>query len=148
MKVCKACDDAFLDQASLDVHECFPLGDYPSTVSLAEQANAVPDPKSNVGIKHDQDKPRTDLLDYTLIEGISKVLGFGAKKYDAHNWRKGISTSRLLGACLRHVFAFMGGQDNDPESGESHLYHAGCCLMFAAWMVKNRPDLDDRWKSE
>lgn len=99
------------------------------------------------GLKHDQDKPRTDLLDYTFIEGISRVLGFGAIKYAAHNWRKGIQVSRLLGACLRHVFAFMGGEDNDPESGLCHLYHAGCCLMFASWIMKNRPELDDRWKS-
>ena len=112
-----------------------------------------PRPTNNVtlsidsgGTKHDQGKPRTDLLDYTLIEGIAQVLGFGAKKYAADNWRKGIAVRRLLGAALRHTFAFLQGEDKDPESGLSHLYHAGCCLMFAAWMVQNRPDLDDRFK--
>lgn len=98
------------------------------------------------GIKKDAGKPRTDLLDYVFIEGISRVLGFGAEKYAEHNWRGGLKISRLLGACLRHVFAFLGGENNDPESGESHLYHAGCCLMFAAWMMKERPDLDDRYR--
>ena len=98
------------------------------------------------GTKHDAGKPRTDLLDYTFIEGISTVLGFGAIKYAEDNWRGGIKIRRLIGACLRHVFAFLQGQDNDPESGLSHLYHAGCCLMFAAWMLQNKPELDDRWK--
>lgn len=98
------------------------------------------------GTKHDQDKPRTDLLDYTFIEGVAKVLGFGAKKYAEDNWRKGISIRRLMGAALRHCFAFLQGENNDPESGLSHLYHAGCCLMFAAWMMQHRKDLDDRWK--
>lgn len=102
--------------------------------------------KSNVGTKHDSGKPRMELLDRDLIEEIAKVLTFGAQKYDAHNWRKGLVVSRLLGACLRHVFAFLAGEDNDPESGLSHLGHAGCCLMFAMWTVRHKPDLDDRWK--
>lgn len=99
------------------------------------------------GDKFDGGKPRLDLLDGELINEIGRVLEFGARKYAEQNWRKGIRVSRLLGACLRHVFAFLGGEDNDPESGLSHLGHAGCCLMFTLWTVRRRPDLDDRWRS-
>jgi hypothetical protein len=90
-----------------------------------------------------------ELLSHHFIEGVvSTVLAFGAKKYGEHNWRKGISQSRLIGAALRHTFAFLRGEDKDAESGLSHLYHAGCCLMFAAEMLHTRPDLDDRYKGE
>ena len=99
------------------------------------------------GKKHDQDKPRTDLFDNVFFLGVSRVLGFGARKYTANNWRKGIQISRLLGASLRHIFAFMHGEDLDSESGECHLFHAGCCLMFAARMWQDRPDMDDRYKA-
>ena len=99
------------------------------------------------GIKHDSEKPRMDLLSSSWVEGVSDVLTFGARKYDAHNWRKGLARSRLLGACLRHVFAYLRGEDCDPETGLLHLYHASCCLMFASELHFTRPDLDDRYKA-
>lgn len=99
------------------------------------------------GIKYDQDKPRVDLLDPLALEGLAAVLGFGAKKYAAHNWRGGISYSRLLGAALRHLFALLRGEDIDPESGLPHVDHLGCCWMFLSHMMKTRPDLDDRYKA-
>lgn len=98
------------------------------------------------GRKDDQEKIPLGLLSTSWIFGVGKVLGFGARKYAAHNWRNGIALSRLLGACLRHVLAFLGGEDSDPETGLSHLYHASCCLMFASEIHETRPDLDDRYK--
>lgn len=98
------------------------------------------------GLKFDTDKPRMELLDPEFLEEVAKVMTFGAKKYAAHNWRKGLEISRLLGACLRHVTAVVKGEDKDLESGCSHLAHATCCLMFAWWMLKYRTDLDDRYK--
>lgn len=98
------------------------------------------------GMKHDQEKVQLELLSATWLYGVGSVLSFGAKKYAAHNWRKGIQISRLLGATLRHVVAFLGGEDRDKESGLSHLYHASCCLMFASELHETRPDLDDRYK--
>lgn len=98
------------------------------------------------GVKHDGEKARVDLLDPVALEGLSAVLAFGAKKYAAHNWRGGLSYSRLLGAALRHTFAIMKGEDNDPESGLPHVDHLGCCWMFLSNMMKTRKDLDDRWK--
>lgn len=99
------------------------------------------------GLKYDQDKPRMDLLDPQALEGLANVLAFGASKYAAHNWRGGISYSRLLGASLRHTFAILRGEDVDSESGLPHVDHLGCCWMFLSNMMKTRPDLDDRWKA-
>lgn len=98
------------------------------------------------GLKYDQDKPRTDLLDPLALEGLAKVMGFGAKKYAAHNWRGGIAVSRLIGSVLRHTFAILRGEDNDPESGYPHVDHLGASWMMLSNMMKTRPDLDDRWK--
>lgn len=100
------------------------------------------------GIKHDQDKPRMDLLDAQALEGIAAVLTFGAKKYAAHNWRGGISNSRLVAALLRHVFSIMRGEYIDPESGLPHIDHVGCCWMFLSNNLKNRPDLNDLWGNQ
>jgi Domain of unknown function (DUF5664) len=105
-------------------------------------------PKMAGGMKHDQDKPQMELISSTWIEGVAAVLTFGAKKYAAHNWRKGIAQSRLLGATLRHLFAYSRGEDLDPETGLCHLYHASCCIMFASELRITHPELDDRWKQQ
>jgi hypothetical protein len=101
----------------------------------------------SAGVKHDQDKPKFDLLDSDALEGLAKVLTFGANKYAAHNWRSGLSYSRLIAAMLRHVFAILRGEYNDPESGLPHIDHVGCCWMFLSNHMKNRKDMDDLHKS-
>lgn len=97
------------------------------------------------GVKRDNGKPPLSLVDRHAIEEIGRVLAFGAQKYAAHNWRRGIAYSRLLDAALRHLYAFADGEDNDPESGLSHIAHAGCCVVFLLGMIRRRPDVDDRW---
>lgn len=104
--------------------------------------------KSNEADKFDDDKIPVELLSTVALNEIAKVLAFGAKKYDSHNWRKGMSHSRLLGASLRHIFAYLGGEDKDPESGLNHLAHAGCCIMFLLEYIKLDLGTDDRYKGE
>lgn len=97
------------------------------------------------GRKDDSEKVRMDLLDPYAMEQLAAVLTFGAKKYEAHNWRKGIVYSRLIAACLRHVLAFLGGQDRDEETGLPHMAHAMCCCMFILGLSRSGlKDLDDR----
>jgi hypothetical protein len=103
---------------------------------------------TTVAVKDDTEKSKVELLSPLWIMGVGQVLGFGAKKYCDHNWRKGLAVTRCLGAALRHIFAFLGGEDLDPESKQPHLLHASCSLMFAYELWKTRPDLDDRWKPE
>lgn len=100
------------------------------------------------GLKYDSEKPPMALLDPPFLEGVSRVLGFGAKKYAAHNWRGGIQYSRLISSLYRHLGAINSGEDIDSESGLPHVYHLGCNAMFLASMLETRPDLDDRWKAK
>lgn len=83
-------------------------------------------------IKADGGKARPDLLPFSALESVSQVLAFGAVKYGPHNWRRGngLAYSRLLGAALRHLFAFARREENDPETGLPHLAHAACCILF------------------
>ncbi len=97
------------------------------------------------GQKYDCGKVRMELLDPEAIEQLAKVLTFGANKYAAHNWRGGIAFSRLIAALLRHVFAFIRGEDRDPESGLPHIAHAMCCCMFLLGL-RARSEFDDRYK--
>lgn len=98
------------------------------------------------GTKFDAEKVRMDLLSSIALTETAKVMTFGAKKYDDHNWRKGIKSSRLIGALLRHINAYNGGQDKDPETGLSHVAHVMCCAMFILEQEVTKPELDDRYK--
>lgn len=100
------------------------------------------------GVKFDSAKPRVDLLDPLWLEEVAKVMTFGATKYAAHNWRKGIDFSRVIAALLRHCFAILRGEDIDPETGLLHSAHASCNLMFLTNFYKTHPELDDRYKHE
>lgn len=98
------------------------------------------------GKKLDAGKTPCELLPPIALLEVAKVLGFGAKKYDGWNWAKGLSYSRILGAILRHVFAYSCGEDKDPESGLSHMAHAACECLFILHYEKFKPQFDDRPK--
>jgi len=100
------------------------------------------------GKKHDQEKPRMELISSKALIELAKVLTFGAKKYESHNWRKGISYSRIIGACYRHLAAYNDGEDKDPETGLSHIAHLLCEAMFLLEYEATHPEMDDRYRPE
>jgi hypothetical protein len=95
--------------------------------------------------KFDRDKAPLDLIPYEAQEEIARVLAFGAKKYGRGNFTGGLEYSRLLSAAMRHLGQFNSGQDLDEESGLSHVAHAGCMIAFLLYMMKHKPEMDDRW---
>jgi len=81
-------------------------------------------------------KTRWGLVDFDSIEDIAKVLEFGAQKYDDHNWKKGLKSDEVVESLLRHIFAYLRGEDIDPESGLPHVGHMGCNVMFLSYTSK------------
>ena len=99
-------------------------------------------------VKHDAEKDRWDLLPYDSVREVVKVLTYGAKKYEDRNWESGFKYSRIYGALQRHITAwFQDGEDNDPETGLSHLAHAGCCILFLLAFKLRGIGKDDRPKT-
>ena len=96
------------------------------------------------GVKHDQGKPDFSMVSYELMEHVSRVREFGAKKYSRNNWKKGFAVTRSCAAALRHIFLFLSGETNDSESGLLHLAHAVCCLEHAIYDMVHHPENDDR----
>lgn len=113
--------------------------------STGTPINATEAPTEGVARKYDSSKVQLELLSVPAMMAIGEVMTFGARKYEAHNWRKGFQWSRLLGAALRHLMAYMAGEDKDPESGLSHLAHAGCCVMFLLEHEICKLGRDDRY---
>ena len=76
--------------------------------------------------------------------GASKVLTYGADKYRAWNWAKGMPYSVPTGCILRHLEAIARGDLIDDESGESHWSHVVCNVMMLAWYEIHYTEGDDR----
>ena len=110
-----------------------------------QKALVSPEAATPVGVKYDAGKINMALLSPVAMVELTRVLDFGAKKYADHNWRKGITAQRLLAALLRHVFAYLGGETHDKETGLSHIAHAMCCCMFIIELKLTKPELDDRF---
>jgi hypothetical protein len=85
-----------------------------------------------------------DLVPPEGILGAAAAFGYGAGKYGSWNWAKGLAWLRLYGACLRHLFAWVGGERADPESGLSHLDHALASLMMLKAHEVRGLGMDDR----
>jgi hypothetical protein len=60
------------------------------------------------------------------------------------NFMGGIAYTKIVDSILRHIFAFLAGEDKDPETELPHLAHALCCLSMLAYQVDYHPTLDDR----
>ena len=113
----------------------------PREVLLAETAAPME------GRKDDGDKAPYHLLAPEMLEATALVLGFGAKKYSARNWEKGMHWSRPFGALMRHMWAWWRGEACDPETGYSHLWHSCACIMFLVAYEQRGVGTDDRAKT-
>lgn len=80
------------------------------------------------------------------LTGMAAVLQFGAKKYDRGNWRKGLPHADICDSMLRHISAYLAGEDNDPESGLPHVDHILTNALFLAEGYRTNPHLDNRSK--
>lgn len=98
-----------------------------------------------ISMKKDAGKYDPTMITIEMLELVSRVREFGAKKYARNNFKiTGFKYTRSLAAAIRHIWAFLGGEDNDPESGLSHLGHAICCLEHLIYDTKHHPENDDR----
>lgn len=94
--------------------------------------------------KDDDGKLPLHLLPTDALEAITEILDFGQKKYAPRNWEKGMSWSRVYRATLGHLFKWWAGVPADAETGKSHLWHAGCCILFLITYELRGAGDDDR----
>lgn len=76
------------------------------------------DPKGAIGAT----KCPLHLIPPASMEATAWALKYGADKYGIRNWREArIKSSTYEGAIMRHLNAWRGGEDMDPDSGILHL---------------------------
>jgi hypothetical protein len=78
------------------------------------------------------------------MKGLAHVFEYGAQKYARNNWMKGLPLTEVTDSLLRHLTAFIEGEENCPESGLPHVNHVLWNAFILAQLYLTRPDLDDR----
>lgn len=96
------------------------------------------------GKKSDGAKDPWHLLPWDAVRGIVNILAFGANKYGDRNWEKGMAWSRCYSAAMRHATAWWNREGVDAETGCSHLWHLGCCVLFLIAYEIRGTGVDDR----
>ena len=111
--------------------------------------------KAKKAIRYNQKKPQ---LSYLLdaphsMEGMVRVLEFGAEKYSRGNWKSGFPYSTVIDSMMRHLMKFQNGEDLDlndkgkadkDHSGLPHVDHIMCNAMFLSELFRTYKEGDDR----
>lgn len=108
-----------------------------------ERTESVAD-RHDKAVKNDAGKLRMELIPPDALEALARILTDGAIKYSSRNWELGMEWSRPYGALLRHLLAWWSGQDNDPESGHSHMWHVLTNAVFLTSYQQRGIGKDDR----
>jgi len=77
------------------------------------------------------------------LEGVARVMEFGAIKYERDNWKKGLDPESILDSMLRHISAYLDGEYIDSDSGLPHIDHISCNALFLGYHT-NRETEDGR----
>ena len=96
--------------------------------------------KPNRSLRHNTGKPDYSLIPMAALAEVAKVLEYGASKYERGNWLKPTSWEVSFACLQRHMSAWQAGEDNDDESGRSHIAHAACNLIQMLHMLENHPE--------
>jgi len=97
------------------------------------------------GARDNTGKPSLSLIPLHLLAGTTRVLMAGCLKYKSWNWAKGMAWSVCVDCFLRHFTKWWYcGEDIDSESGEHHLDHMICNLLFLKHYTLTYKEGDDR----
>lgn len=116
------------------------MNDKPISVGAASVGEAIKAERFNEG-----KAPLSMVLEaHNALNGCAEVLAFGAKKYSRGNWRNGLKHTEICDSLVRHLSAYLSGENTDPESKLLHVNHILCNALFLAETVVTHPELDDR----
>lgn len=87
-------------------------------------------------------------MPWDVLQELARHYGEGAKKYAAHNYRRGYDWSLSFDAAQRHLAAFWAGETLDEETGSKHVVAAAFHCLALAVFINDHPSFDDRYVAE
>ncbi len=74
-------------------------------------------------------KPRYDLIPPKGLRRVADLYARGANKYEDHNWRKGMPSSRFMASLLRHIESYRAGE-RDEDHIAAVIFNALALIEF------------------
>jgi hypothetical protein len=121
---------------------------------VEEEENRIEEQSSDVcvsttgALRYNSDKPQLSQIDPLFLIGLSDLMTISAKKYSKWNYAKGQNLTTVCDSMSRHLLSFLNGENDDKESGKSHLLHiaANCIIAYSTTErhLEKHPELDDR----
>lgn len=108
----------------------------------ADEEVRVTDPKT--GGQKGKKLARFDLIPPEALTALAEHFGRGAEKYEDRNWERGYAWSLSFAAMMRHLWAFWGGEDIDPETGTPHIVCAMWHCAVLSTFTSRKIGTDDR----
>lgn len=103
---------------------------------------------SEQGLRWNEGKAPLEMIPLHLLEGAAHVFHDVTTReerpYPAWNWLKENDWSVPYACMMRHLSKWQMGEDNDEETGRSHLDHAMCNLLMLIHYSRQYPHRDDR----
>lgn len=118
----------------------------PSRVAVADVLRELSQFQRTGNIDHIYGALNFSTFTYGSISALApavRVFEYGAKKYAAWNWAKGMKWSVPLACAVRHCIAILSGELIDQESGQPHMGHVQCNLLMLATYVNTYPEGND-----
>ena len=114
---------------------------------LDQELNLLTANKSSTGsLRFNNGKPEVSQVDPRFIKALADLMTKSAKKYGKFNWALGQEFHTPFDSLQRHLLDFMSGEDNDKESGLSHLIHAAAnCMIIWTSLQLGDKSLDTRF---
>jgi hypothetical protein len=134
----------YVNGGSLARHTDYHFVAVPDEPTLGELLNACNSWKENPKESAGRKKCPMHLLPPEFLIQTANVLGHGAAKYEAWNFRKTkVNLSTYLAAVYRHTTAIADGEDLD-ESGFPHAAHIAASAAIVLDAAANGMLVDDR----
>jgi hypothetical protein len=143
---CCDCNDTFNKFVPFGSKISRPINDQDSqAVTVKDPEIGTTDPTGKAanepGAKLDAGKPKWYLLPWKVIEGVVKIMTFGAAKYTENGWKSvPQAKERYFSAMLRHKMLMDSGEYLDPESGLPHWAHFCCNAIFLGHFYRKEDD--------
>ena len=142
IRMCDRCGSGFAVFSDQDFRQCYVCRNKHVPSEHYEQCKEqTENPKDRIG----QNKPPLHLIPPSAEIAESMVMALGAAKYGQCNWRTSpVRASVYISAAKRHLAQWLDGQDNDQESGVTHLAHARACMGILIDAEATGNMIDDR----
>ena len=101
---------------------------------------------SRTGGRKEVKEERFDLIPANPLRELAILYGRGARKYADRNWENGYDWGLSFTALNRHLWAWWGREDQDPETLVSHMTNVAWHAFTLAEFARTHPEYDNRPK--